>query len=255
MSKATSNNLIHNRNSAFTLIELLVVIAIIAILAAILFPVFARARENARRSSCQSNLKQIALGVKQYVQDYDEKLPLTYFNVTLPPANGEVCGWSDAIQPYLKSVQIYQCPSETRNGGSNPWDGNSNYTDYWYNTALSTSTSGTTTSLASVSEAQLTYVSNTVLNGDGGSSRARYNVNGCQGSGGNILQLSTCTAAGPSVESAFVSPYFTEPTGATRHLEGMNVSFVDGHVKWLRVEKIGNAKVAPDGTNATFGIS
>ena len=64
-----------NRRIAFTLIELLVVIAIIAILAAILFPVFARARENARRAGCQSNLKQIALGFLQYAQDYDERLP------------------------------------------------------------------------------------------------------------------------------------------------------------------------------------
>ncbi len=71
----------NSKRFAFTLIELLVVIAIIAILAAILFPVFARARENARRSSCQSNLKQIGLGVMQYIQDYDEKYPFTGFYV------------------------------------------------------------------------------------------------------------------------------------------------------------------------------
>ncbi len=70
------------KKKGFTLIELLVVIAIIAILAAILFPVFARARENARRSSCQSQLKQIALGHKQYIQDYDEKFPLVFVNTT-----------------------------------------------------------------------------------------------------------------------------------------------------------------------------
>src|SRR5436853_4324942 len=93
------------RKAAFTLIELLVVIAIIAILAAILFPVFSRARENARRASCQSNLKQIGLGIFQYIQDYDEKYP--------PAVGGGVAasgnyGWADEIQPYLKSTQILQ---------------------------------------------------------------------------------------------------------------------------------------------------
>src|SRR5687767_4467240 len=94
------------RKSGFTLIELLVVIAIIAILAAILFPVFARARENARRASCQSNLKQIALGVFQYRQDYDERFPID------GSGTGDSLGWAYVIQPYLKSEQIFQCPSE-----------------------------------------------------------------------------------------------------------------------------------------------
>ena len=84
------------RKSAFTLIELLVVIAIIAILAAILFPVFARARENARRSSCQSNLKQIGLGQLQYVQDYDEKYALSIVGATDPPT--PVCRWVGPIR-------------------------------------------------------------------------------------------------------------------------------------------------------------
>jgi len=90
------------------LIELLVVIAIIAILAAILFPVFARARENARRSSCQSNLKQIGLGVLQYAQDYDEKYVST---ITFNPA----ANWGQLLQPYLKSTQVFACPSNTAN--------------------------------------------------------------------------------------------------------------------------------------------
>lgn len=107
---------INARFKAFTLIELLVVIAIIAILAAILFPVFAKARENARRSSCQSNLKQIGLGIFQYTQDYDEKLMQSYF--TYPSATSgkfasDAIIWADAIQPYLKSVQIFECPSNT----------------------------------------------------------------------------------------------------------------------------------------------
>ena len=106
MKQILPNTSFKRANSGFTLIELLVVIAIIAILAAILFPVFARARENARRSSCSSNMKQIALGVFQYTQDYDEKMP---------PRNNGVSGWRVLTQPYLKSSQLFSCPSNPRN--------------------------------------------------------------------------------------------------------------------------------------------
>ena len=95
---------------AFTLIELLVVIAIIAILAAILFPVFSRARENARRSSCQSNLKQIGLGIMQYAQDYDETL-LPGYQTGGTAAGNSFGPWHALIQPYVKSYQILRCPS------------------------------------------------------------------------------------------------------------------------------------------------
>lgn len=92
----------------FTLIELLVVIAIIAILAAILFPVFARAREQARKSACISNLKQIGTAILMYAQDYDEQI--------VPVATG-VCpgpnafGWGDLVQPYVKNYKVLECPS------------------------------------------------------------------------------------------------------------------------------------------------
>jgi prepilin-type N-terminal cleavage/methylation domain-containing protein len=112
------------RKRGFTLIELLVVIAIIAILAAILFPVFARARENARRSSCQSNLKQITLGSIQYSQDYDEKVvQACMLRITLRHKYGkgstpERYKWNDAIFPYVKSEQIFVCPSDSSNRSS-----------------------------------------------------------------------------------------------------------------------------------------
>ena len=104
-----------HKKAGFTLIELLVVIAIIALLAAILFPVFARARENARRASCQSNLKQIGLGITQYTQDYDEYLPHQHTNNAADYATTTSAtashNWVRMTQPYLKSWQIFRCPS------------------------------------------------------------------------------------------------------------------------------------------------
>lgn len=92
----------------FTLIELLIVIAIISILAAILFPVFARARENARRTSCLSNVRQLGMAFQQYFQDYDEQFPL------LGKGTGNAgTSWFFTMQPYIKSTQMLRCPSDT----------------------------------------------------------------------------------------------------------------------------------------------
>ena len=102
------------RSRGFTLIELLVVIAIIAILAAILFPVFAKAREAARKSSCQSNEKQIGTAVAMYVQDYDGYFPLVRWGVTSPV----FMDWRMEIYPYTKNVKIFQCPSNAANAGN-----------------------------------------------------------------------------------------------------------------------------------------
>lgn len=118
--------------TGFTLIELLVVIAIISLLAAILFPVFSRARENARRAACMSNMKQIGLGLVQYIQDYDDRLPFygSYSNGSLAPAQGfyftsTVPNWNMQLYPYIKTVQIYSCPSAT-DSTTEPPSGNNN---------------------------------------------------------------------------------------------------------------------------------
>jgi prepilin-type N-terminal cleavage/methylation domain-containing protein len=123
-----------SQRKGFTLIELLVVIAIISLLAAISFPVFARARESARRASCQSNLKQIGLGVAQYTQDYDERMPPMFYladgaayttieqgghfmgNFGAGSGDGYFIGWEDMLDPYIKSYQVWACPSVAYTG-------------------------------------------------------------------------------------------------------------------------------------------
>ena len=107
----------YGKPKGFTLIELLVVIAIIAILAAILFPVFQKVRENARRTACLSNEKQLGLAFIQYNQDFDEKFPCaTAITLAVTPTATDTKypnGWADAIYPYVKSVGLYACPDDS----------------------------------------------------------------------------------------------------------------------------------------------
>jgi len=217
------------KKKGFTLIELLVVIAIIAILAAILFPVFARARENARRASCQSNLKQLALGIFQYTQDYDEKYPLRWANrdatttsftapTTATAATADQ-GWVTIVQPYLKSAQLFQCPSETVAPGVDAAVGGADSTDYWFNSVL-----------ADQSQAAVEAVAMTVMNGDGGSNHGAYYYDGCTVNGGSA----TVTCDTSAVTEAYIANVGGSPSGHGRHLDGANFAFADGHVKWLK---------------------
>ena len=236
------------KRPAFTLIELLVVIAIIAILAAILFPVFARARENARRSSCASNLKQIALGMIQYNQDSDEKFPGVYTGTAFSTGNGQ--GWSMIVQPYVKSTQIFQCPSEPNGVATNylnPAD--SQWSDYFYNRYMTGYKNGDTSAAAFTggsSIADLSYASNTIMLGD------YLTLHSASTHTGNSDMLSNlpCTdgTPGPGLNR-------TDQTNPSqRHLEGANYAFADGHVKWMKQRAFGNGCTTPTGSNATFAL-
>lgn len=187
-----------DQRKAFTLIELLVVIAIIAILAAILFPVFARARENARRASCLSNTKQLGLAALQYTQDYDEKLPSSYIGSAIPTRY-----WFDQIQPYVKSTQIFFCPSDsTHNPSSAVSSSNVSYGWNWY---------------------YLTYLPFGGYGGGGVSLAA-------------IQSVSQTVMLGDSQNAlAYVISYNSSYQPLPRHLEGANICFVDGHAKWFKI--------------------
>lgn len=121
--------------SAFTLIELLVVIAIISILAAILFPVFAQAREKARQTSCLSNLKQLGLATMMYAQDMDEALPLVSFGDFTSATTDEV-SWTRSLQAYIKNKQLLHCPSDSSDRWNNTDTANFYITSYAFNAWL-----------------------------------------------------------------------------------------------------------------------
>jgi len=238
---------------AFTLIELLVVIAIIAILAAILFPVFARARENARRASCQSNEKQIALGILMYTQDYDEKLPLM---MTRDGVSGSFVandpryvGWSEVVQPYLKSLQIYQCPSDSKSPTA-AGDNGYGYTDYGMNlfcTPSACETYSTGVALATFDSPALT-----VMLFELGSGYAANGYSGCSDY--------NCTSGGNSAgQLAYAYSSTSNNENGEIHLGGENVAFADGHVKWMKASSttkfasIYNGLTSTNGGKPTFG--
>jgi len=191
------------KRGGFTLLELLVVVVILGGLAAIFIPVFNRAPHDARRRACQSNLKQITLGFKQYLQDSDEKFP--------PVDVARSGNWAGSLQPYLKSWRLFQCPVASYS--------KEKATDYFYNARV-----------AQTKEKTFAFPAQTILLGDG---RADSQTN---------YALSELPLNWRSDEN---SPVW-------RHLDGANYAFADGHVKWLKPQKI-KASAPADGVT-TFAI-
>jgi len=194
------------RRRGFTLIELLVVIAIIAILAAILFPVFARAREKARQASCQSNEKQLGLAIIMYTSDYDQKFPTNWFR--------SACGvteikpyWGDVVYPYVKNDQLYTCPSSQCPVRTCPRDGTNGRGMGVLTAGYGSQCQGAIANVANgpVSEAYIVSPAEKIL----------------------VLEMICQMACGYDSDQC--------PNMTFIHNEGMNILFTDGHVKWEKI--------------------
>lgn len=206
------------RRRGFTLIELLVVIAIIAILAAILFPVFAKAREKARSASCQSNLKQIMIAYLMYAQDYDETVMGMLYGNGAPGAGCTTWWQQDSrLDAYIKNRQVLVCPS----GPSEVWISS----NYGINYQFSSNAQGKYPTLGCYSQ--------------GGVSLARPTVPAEIGVFGDA---NACPYPGNRFfNGADMAPSYTEcGRMSTRHNDGLNVAYLDGHVKWLQGQKAVN---------------
>ncbi len=237
---AKSNRYRVSCSNGFTLIELLVVIAIIAILAAILFPVFAQAREKARQIACMSNTRQIGLGLGMYVQDYDETLP---FNDNGPQfANGNARCTFDVIQPYLKNTDIYSCPSAGNDKVRiflNYDNSNRPFITYAINNLYASDSAQAIfgdsgygqTSLAAFSEP-----AGTIFCGD--SKPATSN------------QAYAWQVVGATLNMTVDPPILGAPNNqgqfVARHSKGLNFTFFDNHAKWMKLEQA----AVPDSTGS-----
>ena len=196
------------RRYGFTLIELLVVIAIIAILAAILFPVFARAREKARQASCQSNQKQMMLGILMYLQDYDERTPPpVYHTPTLD------IGWMDMVQPYIKNTQLYYCPSMNVSGNPRSGCQGGNSHACWSGVLLISYNPRQCSMNQKINA--LDRPANTVF--------LMENWRGCQ-------IVTQCNGGPPN--GNFTSDGGSWTSIQWPHNDGQNAAYADGHVKW-----------------------
>ena len=217
MFKQSSHKLAASRHSqlkstGFTLIELLVVIAIIAILAAILFPAFARARENARSASCQSNLKQIGLGFAQYTQDYEGIYPRAAGDIPWSdaPTPTTPLSWMQQLDPYMKSKQIFACPSDSTS-------------KYSYFMSAISAYKGAGNVGASVSDVRIQFPSAFVISGDSVSGSGTF----------------TATDADKDDYSKDLTSTTDPAHKPHRHLEGQNILFADGHVKRFKTFNLG----------------
>ena len=273
------------KSSGFTLIELLVVIAIIAILAAILFPVFQKVRENARRTACLSNEKQIGLGILQYNQDYDEKY--------IAGANryGRGSGWAGQLYPYVKSTGVFRCPDDSSSLPGTPvsYALNAQFSPYNYDDLNLRGKGANPISLAQINSPAKTVLIYEITNS------GYYNITITTGAdpggwdadvdpgayGGSPAGYGTGATVGYPEMAGFNTPFGSANDGTkvqyatgilrnsagnidnnftstARHSDGANYTMADGHAKWFRSSAVSGGRENPTpgdcGTPATDSV-
>lgn len=206
----------------FTLIELLVVIAILAILAAILFPVFARARAKPRQASCLSNVKQLTLGLMMYVQDYDSTFMLAGSPIPGMPRGSQgdnVNWWRFRIYPYVRNRDLYICPDGLRNAADAADSRNRFHRTYGYNSSLNARR-----------EADVRRPAELLALSDA----SHWMANNCEGKSAAWASIHKRPSGNPCNARQVVN----QIEDCTRHNGGSNVGFADGHAKWLAASTI-----------------
>ncbi|MDX1931694.1 MAG: DUF1559 domain-containing protein [Capsulimonadales bacterium] len=253
------------RPTAFTLIELLVVIAIIAILAAILFPVFAQAREKARAVSCLANMKNVGIAILQYNQDYDETYPIAYqaFNGSFSASRTRM-SWPRIIQPYVRNTGIFRCPSEANTTGNVPGTGDTPETRYPVSYAYNYFFGGnfSPTGVVGSSLGKVRRPAQTVMMVDGSSQpqlgvaperwpqkRGATAVTGLPDTANRSAWLLVHAGTQPLIGFAdYGAPL-------ARHNERVNVLWADGHLKSARIESFYHLPGQPEDPDRPAGYS